>query len=190
MDAGLVRGLDRDRVAATTSLADAQQACFFGPPRARRRDDPRLAWLVVAFVVVPVVWLLGPAPAGGAGDDARRGLTRCADSPEPGSSSTGRWTTPTPCVATSATSRGSTAGWAGPRRPGRALDRLLDGRTVPHSLLDVGTGGADIPLDLLDAARRRGRTLRVTGSDSRAEVLDAARAIDPRVVTAEGLELA
>ena len=72
----------------------------------------------------------------------------------------------------------------------RALDRLLDGRTVPHSLLDVGTGGADIPLDLLDAARRRGRTLRVTGVDSRAEVLDAARAIDPRVGTAEGLELA
>ena len=72
----------------------------------------------------------------------------------------------------------------------RALDRLLDGRTVPHSLLDVGTGGADIPLDLLDAAGRRGRTLRVTGVDSRAEVLDAARAIDPRVGTAEGLELA
>ncbi len=72
----------------------------------------------------------------------------------------------------------------------RALDRLLDGRTVPHSLLDVGTGGADIPLDLLDAARRRGRTLRVTGVDSRAEVLDAARAIDPRVGTTEGLELA
>src|SRR6188768_3289934 len=72
----------------------------------------------------------------------------------------------------------------------RALDRLLEGRTVPHSLLDVGTGGADIPLDLLDAARRRGRTLRVTGVDSRAEVLDAARAIDPRVGTAEGLELA
>ena len=72
----------------------------------------------------------------------------------------------------------------------RSLDRLLDGRTVPHSLLDVGTGGADIPLDLLDAARRRGRTLRVTGVDSRAEVLDAARAIDPRVGTTEGLELA
>jgi ubiquinone/menaquinone biosynthesis C-methylase UbiE len=71
----------------------------------------------------------------------------------------------------------------------RALDHLLDGRTVPHSLLDVGTGGADIPLDLLDAARRRGRTLRVTGLDSRAAVLDAAREIDPRVGTADGLEL-
>jgi SAM-dependent methyltransferase len=72
----------------------------------------------------------------------------------------------------------------------RALARLLDGRTVPHSLLDVGTGGADIPLALLDDARRRGRTLRVTGVDSRQEVLDAARAIDGRVATADGLELA
>ena len=71
----------------------------------------------------------------------------------------------------------------------RALDRLLDGRTVPHTLLDVGTGGADIPLDLLDAAHRRGRTLMVTGVDSRTEVIDAARAIDARVVAAEGLEL-
>jgi len=71
----------------------------------------------------------------------------------------------------------------------RALDRLLDGRTVPHTLLDVGTGGADIPLDLLDAARRRGRTLMVTGVDSRTEVIDAARAIDARVVAADGLEL-
>jgi hypothetical protein len=46
-------------IAATTSLADAQQACFFGPDPCPARDDPRLAWLVVAFFVVPVVWLLG-----------------------------------------------------------------------------------------------------------------------------------
>ncbi len=73
---------------------------------------------------------------------------------------------------------------------GRALERLLAGRTVPHSLLDVGTGGADIPLALLDAARRRDRTLVVTAVDSRTEVLDAARAIDPRIGSAQGLELA
>src|SRR6187455_992193 len=71
----------------------------------------------------------------------------------------------------------------------RALARLLDGRTVPHSLLDVGTGGADIPLALLDDARRGGRTLRVTGADSRLEVLDAARAIDGRISTDDDLEL-
>ena len=46
-------------IAATTSLTDAQQACFYGANPCHAGDDPRLAWLVVAFVVVPVVWLLG-----------------------------------------------------------------------------------------------------------------------------------
>ena len=46
-------------IAATTSLTDAQQACFYGADPCPAGDDPRLAWLVVAFVVVPVVWLLG-----------------------------------------------------------------------------------------------------------------------------------
>ncbi|HEY3334779.1 MAG TPA: methyltransferase domain-containing protein [Candidatus Limnocylindrales bacterium] len=71
----------------------------------------------------------------------------------------------------------------------RALDRLLAGRTVPHSLLDVGTGAADIPLALLEAARGRHRTLRVTGADTRVEVLDAAHAIEGRLATTEGIEL-
>ncbi len=70
-----------------------------------------------------------------------------------------------------------------------ALDRLLDGRSVPHTLLDVGTGGADIPVALLAGAARDGRPLRVTGVDSRDEVLAAARAVDPRLAGAEGLEL-
>jgi len=85
-------------------------------------------------------------------------------------------------------------GWMNRRMGGtaasrRVLDQLLLGRTVPHTLLDVGTGGADIPLDLLAHAGRRGRTLRVTGIDSRSEVLEAARAVDPRLGRAEGLEL-
>jgi uncharacterized BrkB/YihY/UPF0761 family membrane protein len=46
-------------VVATTSLAGAQQACLTGPDPCPAADDPRLAWLVVAFVVVPLVWLLG-----------------------------------------------------------------------------------------------------------------------------------
>ena len=66
--------------------------------------------------------------------------------------------------------------WLGGTAASRhALDRLLAGRTVPHTMLDVGTGGADIPLSLLEHAARSGR-LRVTGVDSRQEVLDAARA--------------
>jgi SAM-dependent methyltransferase len=70
-----------------------------------------------------------------------------------------------------------------------ALDRLLDGRTVPHTLLDVGTGGADIPMALIAAAVRAGRGLRVTGVDSRDEVLEAARAVDATLATTAGLEL-
>jgi SAM-dependent methyltransferase len=70
-----------------------------------------------------------------------------------------------------------------------ALARLLDGRTGPATLLDVGTGGADIPLALLADASRSGRQLRITAVDSRQEVLDAARAVDGRVGTTRGLEL-
>jgi ubiquinone/menaquinone biosynthesis C-methylase UbiE len=57
------------------------------------------------------------------------------------------------------------------------------------SLLDVGTGGADIPLALLAAARTRGRTWRMVGLDSRPEVLAAAAIADPAVDTTDGLEL-
>jgi ubiquinone/menaquinone biosynthesis C-methylase UbiE len=71
----------------------------------------------------------------------------------------------------------------------RALDRLLGERRGAHTLLDVGTGGADIPLAMVDDAPRRGRTLRITAVDSRAEVLDAARIVDPRTGQASGLEL-
>ena len=71
----------------------------------------------------------------------------------------------------------------------RALDRLLARRTVPHTVLDVGTGAADIPLALLARGSRTGRPLRVTGVDSRPEVLDAARAVDPRLASTQDLEL-
>lgn len=64
----------------------------------------------------------------------------------------------------------------------RAVDLLLmrdvsDGRRP--TVLDVGTGGADIPLALVGAASRAGRALWVTGLDSRGEVLAAAVAIRP-----------
>jgi SAM-dependent methyltransferase len=71
----------------------------------------------------------------------------------------------------------------------RALGRLIGGRTVPHTLLDVGTGGADIPLALVERFSADGHSLRVTAIDSRQEVLDAALAVDPRVGATEGLEL-
>lgn len=58
------------------------------------------------------------------------------------------------------------------------------------SLLDVGTGAADIPVALIDAWRRHGRRLEVTAIDERAEVIAAARAADPRVATMPRLTLA
>jgi ubiquinone/menaquinone biosynthesis C-methylase UbiE len=57
-------------------------------------------------------------------------------------------------------------------------------------ILDVGTGGADIPMALIDQARRDGRNLAITATDSRQEVLDAALVARPRIATTPGLELA
>ena len=79
--------------------------------------------------------------------------------------------------------------FGGTRASRRALDRLLGRRTVPHTLLDVGTGAADIPLALIADGARRGRPLRVTAIDSRPEVIAAALALDPGLSTTEGLEL-
>jgi ubiquinone/menaquinone biosynthesis C-methylase UbiE len=58
------------------------------------------------------------------------------------------------------------------------------------SLLDVGTGAADIPLALIETWRRRGRRLEATAIDERAEVVAAARASDPRVDSTARLTLA
>jgi ubiquinone/menaquinone biosynthesis C-methylase UbiE len=73
----------------------------------------------------------------------------------------------------------------------KAVDALADG-TGDLRLVDVGTGGADIPVALLADARRRGRRLHVTGIDSREEVLDAARTERPALtrITDLTLELA
>jgi SAM-dependent methyltransferase len=57
------------------------------------------------------------------------------------------------------------------------------------TVLDVGTGGADIPLALLVAAPRRGRTVRVVGLDNRPEVLAAAAIAAPAVATTDGLTM-
>lgn len=57
------------------------------------------------------------------------------------------------------------------------------------TLLDVGTGGADIPVALIGRARERGRRLRAVGIDSRPEVLAAAVRANPAIATTDGLEL-
>jgi ubiquinone/menaquinone biosynthesis C-methylase UbiE len=55
------------------------------------------------------------------------------------------------------------------------------------TVLDVGTGAADIPVRLLADAKRRGVALEVTATDSRQEVLDAAIAARPGLAGASGL---
>jgi ubiquinone/menaquinone biosynthesis C-methylase UbiE len=71
-----------------------------------------------------------------------------------------------------------------------AAIRELGRGELPASILDVGTGGADIPAALLGAARRDGREVRVTAVDSRAEVLEAATTARPILDRIAGLELA
>ena len=58
------------------------------------------------------------------------------------------------------------------------------------SLLDVGTGSADIPLELVHRLRAQGRAAGAVAVDSRAEILELARNLDPRLRHAEGVELA
>lgn len=69
-----------------------------------------------------------------------------------------------------------------------AIDALAAHRDE-LTMLDVGTGGADIPVALIERARLRGRRLRVVGVDSRPEVLVAAVLANPAITTLDDLEL-
>ena len=60
---------------------------------------------------------------------------------------------------------------------------------MPLSIVDVGTGGADIPLALIDRARGGRRRLAVTAVDSRPEILEAAVLAHPRLSTTADLAL-
>jgi len=68
--------------------------------------------------------------------------------------------------------------------------RAISALGHPATILDVGTGAADIPMTLLAGARTEGRDLVVTASDSRPEVLAAARRARPAIERTAGLELA
>ena len=70
----------------------------------------------------------------------------------------------------------------------RAIEALAAHR-AELTLLDVGTGGADIPLDLLGRAERRSRRLSIVAIDSRPEVLAAAVRARAAVAATPGLEL-
>ena len=76
----------------------------------------------------------------------------------------------------------------GVRLSADAIDALAAHRDS-LTVLDVGTGGADIPMALLARADKRGRGLSVVGIDSRPEVLAAAVMATPAVAATPGLEL-
>jgi SAM-dependent methyltransferase len=80
----------------------------------------------------------------------------------------------------------------GTRLSERAIGALggLGGPDHVASILDVGTGAADIPLALLARARVDGRPLAITATDSRPEILAAARRARPAIELATGLEMA
>lgn len=79
--------------------------------------------------------------------------------------------------------------WLGGRRLSEvAIDALAPGH-APITVLDVGTGGADIPLALIARGRAMRRHVTVTGIDSRPEVVAAAAVADPRSTTTPELTL-
>jgi len=90
--------------------------------------------------------------------------------------------------------------WLGGARLSATALETLTGAAAARgqavTFLDVGTGGADIPLALVRDWRRRGRRLDATGVDDRVEVIAAARLATPeldrrglRLVVADGRAL-
>lgn len=79
--------------------------------------------------------------------------------------------------------------WLGGAGLSSGAIQALAAHRAEMTLLDVGTGGADIPLALLAWARRSGRRLTVVAIDSRPEVLAAAVIANPSSATTDRLEL-
>lgn len=69
-----------------------------------------------------------------------------------------------------------------------AIDALAAHR-ADLTMVDVGTGGADIPMALIEQAARRGRRLHVVGIDSRPEILASALRVRAATTTTRDLEL-
>ena len=79
--------------------------------------------------------------------------------------------------------------WLGGTRLSETAIDSLSAHRSGLSILDVGTGGADIPMALLAGAAGRGQTIQVVALDSRPEVLAAAAIATPAVTSTPGLTL-
>lgn len=80
--------------------------------------------------------------------------------------------------------------WLGGRRSALDLILRLAGKLPPQevTVLDVGTGGADVPLALVSEGRRRGLDLRVTATDLHPLTVGWARAATAAEATIEVIE--
>ena len=78
--------------------------------------------------------------------------------------------------------------WLGGVSMTRSAMGALGDEAAVLTMLDLGTGGADIPMALIDGASRRGVQLRIVGLDSRPEILEAAARADPAVASTADLE--
>jgi ubiquinone/menaquinone biosynthesis C-methylase UbiE len=80
--------------------------------------------------------------------------------------------------------------WLGGIAISEAAIQAIAAHRTDVSILDVGTGGADIPLALVSRAERRGRRFRIVGLDSRPEILAmAAERVDDSGATSVELKL-
>ena len=79
--------------------------------------------------------------------------------------------------------------WLGGVALSAAAIEAVAAHRVELTLLDVGTGGADIPAALIELANQRHRRVHVVGIDSRPEILAAALRARPAIATIDGLEL-
>lgn len=79
--------------------------------------------------------------------------------------------------------------WLGGVRLSASALAALAPADTERTMIDVGTGGADIPLELVRRAARRGQRLTITAVDSRAEVIAAAVRAQPALAATPGLHL-
>lgn len=79
--------------------------------------------------------------------------------------------------------------WLGGTSLSAAAIEAVAAHRAELTLLDVGTGGGDIPRALLRWAERRGRRLSIVAIDSRPEVVAVARSAGPPGSGADRLEL-
>jgi ubiquinone/menaquinone biosynthesis C-methylase UbiE len=79
--------------------------------------------------------------------------------------------------------------WLGGVRLSAAAIGALAPGDAGRTMIDVGTGGADIPLELARRFARRGQQWSITALDSRSEVIAAAFRTRPDLASTPGLRL-